>query len=147
LVYLYVIELDNACLAYGPGSDAWLEALEEIDANILRLRNKLPTNTLAAYTGYHGMTVVKPEDGVDYSQDPELVAHITHTAGEPRMVQLHFEPTATESQRTHTRTAWQKRFGDRAWVITREEAISAGWFGRVAERIRPRIGELIIAGH
>ncbi|HIW46765.1 MAG TPA: alkaline phosphatase family protein [Candidatus Yaniella excrementigallinarum] len=147
LVYLYVNELDKAGHAHGPGSDAWLEALEEIDANIRRMRNKLPTNTLAAVTGDHGMTEVKPEDRIDYSQDPELVAHIAHTAGEPRMVQLHFEPNATESQRTQTRTAWQKRFGDRAWVITREEAISAGWFGRVAERIRPRIGELIIAGH
>src|SRR5699024_1317997 len=142
----YVNELDKAGHAHGPGSDAWLEALEEIDANIRRMRNKLPTNTLAAVTGDHGMTEVKPEDRIDYSQDPELVAHIAHTARERRMVKLHSELNANESQRAHTRTAWQKLFGYRAWVITRVEAISSGWFGSGAERIRPRIGELFIVG-
>lgn len=147
LVYLYVNELDKAGHAHGPGSDPWLENLEEIDANIRRMTNKLPADTLAAVTGDHGMIEVRPEDRIDYSQVPELIAHIGHTAGEPRMVQLHFEPNATDNQRSQTRRAWQRRFGDRAWVITREQAVSAGWFGRVSGRIRPRIGELIISSH
>jgi hypothetical protein len=35
--------------------------------------------------------------------------------------------------------------GDRAWVRTREEAIAAGWFGPVRDRVRGRIGDVVVA--
>jgi hypothetical protein len=32
------------------------------------------------------------------------------------------------------------------WVVSREEAIEAGWFGpHVPDRVRPRIGEVVAA--
>jgi hypothetical protein len=40
---------------------------------------------------------------------------------------------------------WRERCGDRAWVLTREEAEYAGWFGPVADTVRPRIGEVLVA--
>jgi hypothetical protein len=36
--------------------------------------------------------------------------------------------------------------GERAHVCTRVAAIDAGWFGPVEERVRPRLGEVIVAG-
>lgn len=147
LIYLYVNELDKIGHAWGPGSAQWLEVLEELDSLIRRLSRKLPTGTLAAVTGDHGMIEVKQEDRIDFSAHGELIEHIAHTAGEPRMVQLHFAPDATASQRAASKTAWQKRFGGRAWIATRDEAIAAGWFGDVTERVRPRIGDLIVSGY
>jgi hypothetical protein len=42
--------------------------------------------------------------------------------------------------------AWRETLAERAWVASREEAIAAGWFGeRVADRVRPRIGDIIAA--
>ena len=36
--------------------------------------------------------------------------------------------------------------GDRAWVRTRDEAIAEGWFGPVDDRVRGRIGDVLVAG-
>ena len=36
--------------------------------------------------------------------------------------------------------------GKRAWVVSREEAISAGWFGdRISDEARHRIGDIVAA--
>ena len=144
LIYLYVNELDKTGHQHGPGSNQWLEVLEEIDAQARRMVRNLPDGTLAAVTGDHGMIEVAEEDRIDFADDEELVGHIAHTAGEPRMVQLHFDPTATQDQRANTIAAWQRRFGDRSWIVTRDQAIDAGWFGTVNGRVRPRIGEVIV---
>jgi hypothetical protein len=42
--------------------------------------------------------------------------------------------------------AWREKLGDNAWVVERDEAIAAGWFGpRVSDRVRPRIGDVVAA--
>jgi hypothetical protein len=42
--------------------------------------------------------------------------------------------------------AWRETLAQRAWVVSREEAISAGWFGdRVCDDARFRIGEVVAA--
>lgn len=146
LIYLYVNELDKVGHQYGPGSDEWLEVLEELDAQAGRLVRKLPAETLAAVTGDHGMITVDEQNRIDFGHDEELVGHIAHTAGEPRMVQLHFAPKTTEQQRQQTITAWRRRFGDQAWVVTRQQAVEAGWFGRVNGRVQPRIGDVLVTG-
>src|SRR5699024_248487 len=147
LIYLYVNELDKTGHATGPGSAQWLEVLEELDSNMRRLSRKLSPDVLAAVTGDHGMIEVKQEDRIDFSVHGELIEHIAHSAGEPRMVQLHYATNTTPDQRAATKHAWHQHFGDRAWIATRDEAVAAGWFGNVADHVRPRIGDLIITGH
>lgn len=62
--------------------------------------------------------------------------------GEPRVRHVHTVPGATAD----TLTAWQEMLGERAVVMPREEAVGAGWFGpRVADHVRPRIGDLVAA--
>jgi cobalamin biosynthesis protein CobT len=42
--------------------------------------------------------------------------------------------------------AWRGTLAERAWVVSRDEAIAAGWFGdRVADRVRERIGDVVAA--
>jgi hypothetical protein len=42
--------------------------------------------------------------------------------------------------------AWRETLADRAWVVSRDEAIAAGWFGyRVADDVLPRIGDVVAA--
>lgn len=147
LVYLYANELDKVGHQHGPGSDQWLEVLEELDSQARRMVQKLPEGTLAAVTGDHGMIEVAEEDRIDFANEEELVGHVAHTAGEPRMVQLHFAPETTRKDRQQTFAAWQRRFGDRAWVVTREQAIEAGWFGAVNGTVLRRLGEIIVTGH
>jgi len=43
------------------------------------------------------------------------------------------------------RERWQDVLGDLAVVRTGEEAVAAGWFGPVAEHVRPIVGDLVVA--
>lgn len=146
LIYLYVNELDRAGHKFGPGSAPWLEVLEEVDSLARRMCRRLPESTLAALTADHGMIEVSEDDRLDFSVHGALVEYIAHTAGEPRLVQLHFQSDATVDQQQATLDAWQRYVGQRAWVVERDTAVQAGWFGAVDDRVKQRIGDLLIVG-
>ena len=40
---------------------------------------------------------------------------------------------------------WQERLGPDALVLTRDNAVARGWFGQVEDRVRPRLGDVVIA--
>lgn len=147
LLYLYLNELDKAGHQHGTGSEKWLYALEEIDAAARRLSQSVPPDTVLVLTGDHGMVDVPESGRIDYATMPALVDGVAHTAGEPRFVQLHFAPDADEAVRERTAQAWRSAFGDHAWVLTRAEALEAGWFGTTEDRVRARIGDLLVAAH
>jgi hypothetical protein len=43
---------------------------------------------------------------------------------------------------------WREVVGDRMWVLSRDEAVAAGWFGpSVADEVRARIGDVVAAAH
>lgn len=144
LMYLYWNELDKAGHSYGSDSAQWDRQLEDLDYAMARLAATAPTDTLILLTADHGMVDVPYKDRVDYSQFPELIAGVRHTAGEPRMVHLYFEPELAPEKRQAVALAWFERFGNKAWVLSREQAISAGLFGEVTTVNLPRIGDLLI---
>ena len=39
---------------------------------------------------------------------------------------------------------WRTELGERAWVVTREEALDAGWFGPTDRRMAGRIGDVLV---
>jgi hypothetical protein len=41
--------------------------------------------------------------------------------------------------------AWRDIIGDRAWVLSRDEAVGAGWFGPVEPWLAGRIGDVVVA--
>ncbi|MGO4383903.1 alkaline phosphatase family protein [Specibacter sp. RAF43] len=141
LMYLYWSELDKAGHAHGTDSAQWEHQLEELDAAMKRLAATAPADTLILLTADHGMVDVPRGARVDYSQFPELVAGVRHTAGEPRMVHLYLE---ADTDADALAAAWLDRFGAKAWVVSRAEAIAAGYFGSVSAEAAPRIGDLLI---
>ncbi|MCR1160431.1 alkaline phosphatase family protein [Paenarthrobacter sp. UW852] len=145
LMYFYLNELDKAGHRYGCQSDRWEHQLEELDSTVKRLSATLPAGTTILLTGDHGMLDVPESQRIDYSADESLVAGVRHTAGEPRMVHLYLEPDATEAHRDALLAAWRKRFGERIWAFTREQAVDAGLFGAVRPDVAPRIGDVMIA--
>ena len=42
---------------------------------------------------------------------------------------------------------WRAVLGDRATVLTRDEAIARGWFGPVDPSVRLRLGDVVVAAH
>ncbi|MGO4193367.1 alkaline phosphatase family protein [Arthrobacter sp. YAF17] len=145
LMYFYVNELDKAGHRHGCQSPQWEHQLEELDATVKRLSATLPAGTTILLTADHGMLDVPESQRIDYSADPDLVAEVRHTAGEPRMVHLYLEEAEGDAGRARLIDAWRARFGERIWAFTREEAINAGLFGEVRAEAAPRIGDVMIA--
>lgn len=146
LMYLYFNELDRAGHRYGWGSDEWEHELEELDGAMRRLSAQLPPGTRMLLTADHGMIDVPEADRHDYSAVPSLVQGVRHTAGEPRMVHLYMEPDASERTRNQLMEAWRSAHGHEAWIMSRHEAITAGYFGNtVSDTVLPRIGDVLIA--
>ncbi|WP_426999013.1 alkaline phosphatase family protein [Pseudarthrobacter sp. N5] len=145
LMYYYVNDLDKAGHRHGSQSAQWEHQLEELDSTVKRLHSVLPAGTTVLLTADHGMLDVPEAQRIDYSAEPELIAGVRHTAGEPRMVHLYLESPGDAAGRDRLLAAWRSRFGERIWAFTREEAVAAGLFGAVRPAVVRRIGDIMIA--
>jgi len=62
--------------------------------------------------------------------------------GEPRARHVYVVDGAADA----VLAAWRETLAQRAWVVSRDEAIAAGWFGdRVGDDARYRIGDVVAA--
>ncbi|HET9871399.1 MAG TPA: nucleotide pyrophosphatase/phosphodiesterase family protein [Propionibacteriaceae bacterium] len=141
LVYAYERELDHCGHVEGAASPAWLEHLIRIDTMCERLRDELPDEVRMVITGDHGMVDIPPGNRFVVEDESELLVGMSALAGEGRFRQVyvdHDSPVAVAAR-------WQDRLGESAWVLTRDEAIEAGWFGPVDDRVRERYGHVLVA--
>ncbi|KPM55965.1 alkaline phosphatase family protein [Frankia sp. CcI49] len=142
LCYAYHGDLDLLGHRYGPGSDPWQEQLAVVDQLAARIAAGLPPGGLLVVTADHGMVAVAEQDRVDVDTEPALLDGVRLFGGEARTRHLYTHPGATDD----VWRAWGEILGERALVLRRHEAIEAGWFGpRVAEHVRPRIGDVVVA--
>lgn len=142
--YVYVPELDMAAHAQGWQSDRWTHLLEELDAAMQAFVRTLRADEGVLLTADHGVIDVPETSQVLFGADAQL-DRVVHIAGDPRCLQLHFAADASADVRRSVLDAWRESEGDRAWVLTRDEAIDAGWFGEVDDAVKPRIGDIIVA--
>ncbi|MHA6668014.1 alkaline phosphatase family protein [Homoserinimonas sp. A447] len=146
LVYVYVPELDQAGHKHGWQSAQWADRLEELDAAVRAFAPALGSREGLILTADHGVIDVAAHNHVLFDSDPALLDGIRHVAGEPRCLQLHFEPDASTPLRETVTSRWRESESGRSWVATRAEAISAGWFGAsVHAEVEARIGDLLVA--
>ncbi|WP_306231166.1 alkaline phosphatase family protein [Agrococcus beijingensis] len=138
LVYLYVPELDRAGHESGWQSDAWIDALEELDGLVARLAAALPRDVGLIATADHGMVDV--DASAHHIVPRELLERVTDVAGEPRCLQLQVDGEADA-----VADAWRAWIGDGAWVATRQQVIDAGWLGEVHPEVAPRLGQVFVA--
>jgi Type I phosphodiesterase / nucleotide pyrophosphatase len=141
LVYLYEGDLDWTGHRDGCHSASWRHQLAVIDAWVARLRQALPADAVLLVTGDHGMLDVPFGSRVDVDSDPALRAGVVLVGGDPRLRYLYTEHGAAED----VAACWRERMGPDALVLLREEAIGRGWFGPVEDRVRPRLGDVVIA--
>jgi len=139
VAYLYWGEVDKTGHVHGCSSFEWGEQLAAVDGAVRALVARVRSDTLVVVTADHGMVDIPLEHRVDVAHEPELTAGVRHVGGEPRAVQLYCRPGATPD----VVATWRSRFGDAVSVLTRDEAVSAGWFGPVSERVLPRIGDVV----
>jgi predicted AlkP superfamily pyrophosphatase or phosphodiesterase len=141
LVYVYEGELDSTGHAKGCLSWAWEHQLGVVDSFAQRLREALPSTTALLVTADHGMVDVEPDQRINVDDIPELLDGVILVGGEARFRHLYCAGGAVES----VASAWRAELGERALVLTRDEAVGRGWFGEVDAAVRPRIGDVVVA--
>lgn len=141
LVYAYERHLDHTGHAAGCESDEWVDELIRIDIFCERLRAALPADVRLIITGDHGMVDVPKDRQIVIEDEPALVPDVEHVGGEGRLRQLYVRPGSA----VDVVARWSARLGPDAWVLTREDAIAAGWFGAVSPDVSDRIGDVLVA--
>lgn len=129
-VYLYVNDLDSAGHSDGVGSEKWLLALRMIDQMLATLMKEVPQGTRIWLTSDHGM--VNVGEKVVIGKDNPLQNNIAVIGGEPRARHLYLNPDHdSSSARSQVAGVWQEFLGNRAEILTREQAITNNLFGDV----------------
>jgi hypothetical protein len=141
LVHLYWGDLDKVGHVEGCDSWQWGDELESIDRELARLAASLPPDCSLTVTADHGMVDSPHELRLDVAHEPLLAAGVRHVTAEGRAPQVYVEPGA----RDDVHAAWVELLGDRADVLTRDDAVAAGWFGAVAPGNLARIGDVVVA--
>lgn len=141
LVTVYHPDLDGTGHAFGCRSDAWRYHLGHVDKLAEQLAGALPEHTGFYVTADHGMVDVLPEDRVDADTVPGMRDGVALLGGEPRARHVYTVPGAAGD----VLAAWRDILGERAWVLTREEAIAANWFGPADDALAERIGDVVAA--
>jgi len=115
---------------FGPTYDAELVA-----ATI----NALPAGAALVVVSDHGQVDVG--DRV-VTLDPEIVERTTMLSGEGRFRWLHARPGMADA----LAQAVHRHYDGVAWIRTREQAVSDGWFGgQLSDRFAHRLGDVVIA--
>jgi Type I phosphodiesterase / nucleotide pyrophosphatase len=140
-VTVYHGDLDGTGHVFGVASDAWYNQLAHVDKLAEQLAGALPAGATMYVTADHGMVDISPEDKLDVDAHPELRAGLALLGGEPRARHLY----ARRGAAADLLAAWREALGDRAWVLSRDEAISEGWFGPVDAAMTSRIGDVVAA--
>lgn len=141
LVYLYVNDVDSAGHSDGVGSDKWIAALRAVDDLVAQLIDKAPAGTRIWITADHGM--INVQEKIVMGLGNSLLTGVATIAGEPRMRHLYLE-NASDSAAEDLMALWQSELGQKVSLYSRNQAVSAGVFGReVSPDAAERMGDVI----
>ncbi|SOC50714.1 Type I phosphodiesterase / nucleotide pyrophosphatase [Blastococcus aggregatus] len=139
LVYGYFADLDLTGHVRGVDSDSWRAQLRLVDRMVEHIVAGLPGDAALLVTADHGMLDVPAGTRLDLDVVPELHDGVRLLAGEPRARYVHALPGAAAD----VLDRWREVLGERAWVVSREEAVGSGIFGPVDPGVAARIGDVV----
>jgi hypothetical protein len=137
LVYAYYDGLDK--IAHQRGFGPFYEAeLAQVDALVAQTIAQLPAGAALLVTADHGQVHVGPDTRAPH---PDVQRLTRSASGEGRFRWLHAKPGAASD----LLAAALDHHRDVAWVVSREEAIAAGWFGPVVSPpVAARYGDVAL---
>lgn len=143
LVTAYHGDLDAVGHQYGVSSPAWVNQLAHVDKLAEQVAANLPYGAVLYVTADHGMVNVGPDDRVDVdAEGSSLRDGVAMLGGEPRVRHVYARPGAADE----VLATWREALGERAWVMSREEAVKDGLFGApVSDAMAARIGDVVAA--
>jgi len=141
-VYAYHPFLDTYGHLAGVGSEEWVGHLRRVDEAVQSITGRLPAGFALVVTADHGMVNLGPDQRIDTADVPALMEGVRMLGGEARARHVYAWPGAEKD----VLACWRETVGDRAWILPRDEAIDAEWFGPIVlDRVRPRIGDVVMA--
>jgi hypothetical protein len=141
-VSAYHGDLDSTGHGYGVSSPAWVNQLAHVDKLAEQIAANLPYGAMLYVTADHGMVNVGPDDRIDAdAEGSPLRDGVALLGGEPRARHVYAQPGAADD----VLATWREMLGERAWVMSREDAIKDGLFGQVSESMVDRIGDVVAA--
>ena len=143
LTYVYDSDLDWTGHKFGVASTQWLQQLAMVDAEAEQLREALPASTRLLVVADHGMVDSPREARVDVDEVHGMRDGVALLGGEARFRHLYCTAGAVDD----VVATWRAVLGERASVLTREDAIARGWFGQVQPGVLPRLGDVMVACH
>jgi predicted AlkP superfamily pyrophosphatase or phosphodiesterase len=136
-VYAYYDGIDKIAHERGFG-DFYDAELVAVDALVARMIDRLPSGTTLFVTADHGQVQVGDNS---IRHDAAIMSMVRAQSGEGRFRWLHTQRGITDDLLAACREA----YGDRAWVLPRDQMIDEGWFGPV---VRPaalrRLGDVAL---
>ena len=141
VTYVYDGDLDWTGHRYGVDSPQWRAQLAAIDAGVEQLREALDPGVRLVVVADHGMVDSPADSRIDVDQHHELRSGVLLVGGEARFRHLY----CTSGAVADVLATWRAHLGDRADVLSRDEAIERGWFGPVLAPVRPRLGDVVVA--
>jgi hypothetical protein len=141
LTYLYDGDLDWTGHRYGVASAQWIQQLAIIDAEAEQLRDALPSHARLLVVADHGMVDAGADHRIDLDEDPAFREGVVLLGGEARFRHVYCAGGAVAD----VRACWEQKLGDAAQVLSRDEAVEAGWFGPVSPLVLPRLGDVVAA--
>lgn len=143
LAYAHHGDVDTAGHQHGPHSSEVTDAVADVDRALAPLLDSLPSDVAVVVTADHGMVEVPDEAFVELSDRPDLLDGVRVLAGEPRARHLALDAGA---DRAAIARRWAATLGDRAEVLTREQALPL--FGPTpTRRAHDAIGDLVVIDH
>lgn len=140
LVYGYHPDLDHFGHEDGIDSPNWQSAARGVDAILDRIVHGMPPSAALLVVADHGQLNVPLSGRYDMAEIPALRDGVDAVAGEPRVRYLYAAPGAAADVMDN----WRGVLGSAAAVMTRDEAIGAGWFGPVPPAHAGRIGDVVV---
>ena len=146
LVLAYHGDLDSTGHLYGVSSPAWANQLAHVDKLAEQIASSLPYGSVLYVTADHGMVDVGTDDRIDADEDGSpLRDGVALLGGEARLRHVYAQQGAADD----VLATWREVLGERAWVMSREEAVKDGWFAPVGTAISDamgaRIGDVVAA--
>ena len=140
IVYLYIPELDQLAHAKGSASIAWLNQLENLDAQVREFAAYRPKNAGILLTADHGVVDVDSSNHI-FLDDLIPKSDFEFVGGDTRSLFLYFKNgTNVETQRQILET----QLGDSCYVSSPEEIIEAGYWKPLSSKSRAVLPDLVV---
>jgi len=137
MVLTYFAGVDHAGHLHGVGTSQWHEEVARVDRLLADVIADVGSDTAVLVTADHGMLDIGSRIRIE--EEPRLRDRVRVIGGEPRARYIYTEPGAAAA----VADTWRDFLGDRAWVLTRTEAVASDWFGPVNPDHLARIGDVI----